>query len=67
MPRSIVLGTVSLLTLGTAAPVPAQEPPALEAPAAASADDPPIPPPAEPPAPGAPETTSAGRVNPLGE
>jgi len=49
MPRSIVLGTVSLLTLGTAAPVPAQEPPALEAPAAASADDPPIPPPAEPP------------------
>ncbi|WP_165251004.1 hypothetical protein [Paludisphaera soli] len=48
MARRIVLGTLSLLTLGVG-PGEAQEPPALEAPAQASADAPPIPPPAEAP------------------
>ncbi|AMV38148.1 hypothetical protein [Planctomyces sp. SH-PL62] len=48
MARSIVLGTVGLLALG-AVPIDAQEPPALEAPAQAAADAPPIPPAAEPP------------------
>ncbi len=50
MARRIVIGTLSLLTLGTGAGSgEAQDPPALEAPAQASADAPPIPPPAEPP------------------